>query len=176
MTTIITRLYADTAAAQTVVAALLAEGPSSATHQVITKDGAGSAAERMHAARIGAELALRLDRVPLASAMYAAVLADKAVPWAKLGLARVLDAAADLYRACNREDGAAGKSSVEVSVPLMGRNMLALAPGRPYSNAKKQVSVSPPTVCVRAFWLLARRHFAHTFFFYVRVLSFHRGH
>ena len=46
-----------------------------------------------HAARIGAELALRLDRVPLASAMYAAVLADKAVPWAKLGLARVLDAA-----------------------------------------------------------------------------------
>lgn len=46
-----------------------------------------------HAARIGAELALRLDRVPLASAMYAAVLADKAVPWAKLGLARGLDAA-----------------------------------------------------------------------------------
>ena len=46
-----------------------------------------------HAARIGAELALRLNQVPLASAMYAAVLADKAVPWAKLGLARVLDAA-----------------------------------------------------------------------------------
>lgn len=44
------------------------------------------------AARIGAELALLLDRVPLASAMYAAVLADKAVPWAKLGLARSLDA------------------------------------------------------------------------------------
>ena len=57
MTTIITRLYADTAAAQTVVAALLAEGPSSATHQVITKDGAGSAAERMHAARVGATAA-----------------------------------------------------------------------------------------------------------------------
>ena len=46
-----------------------------------------------HAARVGAELALRLNQVPLASAMYAAVLADKAVPWAKLGLARVLDAA-----------------------------------------------------------------------------------
>ena len=53
MTTIITRLYADTAAAQTVVAALLAEGPSSATHQVITKDGAGSVADRLHAARVG---------------------------------------------------------------------------------------------------------------------------
>ena len=46
-----------------------------------------------HAARIGAELAIRLERLPLANAMYAAVLADKAVPWAKLGLARVLQAA-----------------------------------------------------------------------------------
>ncbi len=45
-----------------------------------------------HAARLGAELALRLEQLPLASAMYAAVLADKAVPWAKLGLARVLQA------------------------------------------------------------------------------------
>ena len=45
-----------------------------------------------HAARIGAELAIRLERLPLANAMYAAVLADKAVPWAKLGLARVLQA------------------------------------------------------------------------------------
>jgi len=45
-----------------------------------------------HAARIGAELAIRLEQLPLASAMYAAVLADKAVPWAKLGLARVLQA------------------------------------------------------------------------------------
>lgn len=54
MTTIITRLYADAAAAQSVVAALLAEGHSSATVQVITKDGAGSAADRMHAARVGA--------------------------------------------------------------------------------------------------------------------------
>lgn len=45
-----------------------------------------------YAARIGAELALRLDQLTLAHAMYAAVLADKAVPWAKLGLARVLQA------------------------------------------------------------------------------------
>ncbi len=46
-----------------------------------------------HAARIGAELAIRLEQLPLAQAMYAAVVADKAVPWAKLGLARVLEAA-----------------------------------------------------------------------------------
>ncbi len=48
-----------------------------------------------HAARIGAELAIRLEQLPLANAMYAAVLADKAVPWAKLGLARVLQAGGD---------------------------------------------------------------------------------
>ena len=71
MTTIITRLYADAAAAQTVVAALLAEGPSSATHQVITKDGAGSAAERMHAARIGATAA-RAYAGPVAEGRFGA--------------------------------------------------------------------------------------------------------
>jgi len=52
-----------------------------------------------YAARIGAELALRLEQLALADAMYAAVLADKAVPWAKLGLARVLQAGGDAVRA-----------------------------------------------------------------------------
>jgi DNA-binding response OmpR family regulator len=51
------------------------------------------------AARLGAELALRLDQLPLANAMYAAVLDDKAVPWAKLGLARVLQAGGEAGRA-----------------------------------------------------------------------------
>ncbi len=51
------------------------------------------------AARIGAELALRLDQLALADAMFAAVLADKAVPWAKLGLARVLQAGGDTSQA-----------------------------------------------------------------------------
>lgn len=44
------------------------------------------------AARFGAELAIKLDQLPLATTMFEAVLADKAVPWARLGLARVLDA------------------------------------------------------------------------------------
>ncbi len=52
-----------------------------------------------HAARIGAELAIRLEQLPLANAMYAAVLADKAVPWAKLGLARVLQAGGESMQA-----------------------------------------------------------------------------
>jgi DNA-binding response OmpR family regulator len=45
-----------------------------------------------HAARIGAELAIRLEKLSLATAMVEAVWADRAVPWAKLGLARVLAA------------------------------------------------------------------------------------
>jgi hypothetical protein len=57
MTTIITRLYADAAAAQTVVAALLEEGHSSATVDILTRDGAGPVADRMQAARVGAAAA-----------------------------------------------------------------------------------------------------------------------
>ncbi len=45
-----------------------------------------------HAARLGAELALRLDKAALASKLFENVLAVKAVPWAKLGLARTLAA------------------------------------------------------------------------------------
>ena len=44
------------------------------------------------AARIGAELALRTQQLGLAQEMFDAVVADKAVPWAKLGLARALEA------------------------------------------------------------------------------------
>lgn len=44
------------------------------------------------AARIGAELAIRQGQMLLAAAMFDAVIADRAVPWAKLGIARVLEA------------------------------------------------------------------------------------
>lgn len=43
-----------------------------------------------HAARLGAELALRLDRAALAWELFESVLAVRAVPWARLGLARAL--------------------------------------------------------------------------------------
>lgn len=45
-----------------------------------------------HAARVGAEVAIRLERLALATAMFEAVVEDKAVPWARLGIARVMDA------------------------------------------------------------------------------------
>ncbi len=44
------------------------------------------------AARMGAELALRLDKPALASQLFESVLAVKAVPWARLGIARTLAA------------------------------------------------------------------------------------
>jgi Tetratricopeptide repeat-like domain len=44
------------------------------------------------AARIGAELAIRQGQMALAAAMFEAVINDRAVPWAKLGIARVLEA------------------------------------------------------------------------------------
>lgn len=52
MTTIITRLYSDVAAAQAVVAALTSNGHRPSTIDVITKDGAAPALDRMHAARV----------------------------------------------------------------------------------------------------------------------------
>lgn len=42
----------------------------------------------LYAARIGAELLLRLGKYPEAQQMYEAIVAAKTVPWAKLGVAR----------------------------------------------------------------------------------------
>jgi DNA-binding response OmpR family regulator len=53
------------------------------------------------AARLGAELALRLDRASLASELFASVLAVKAVPWAKLGIARTLVASSQAQAAAS---------------------------------------------------------------------------
>lgn len=49
-----------------------------------------------HAARLGAELALRLDRAGLAWQLFEPVLSVRAVPWARLGIARTLAAPAAL--------------------------------------------------------------------------------
>jgi len=42
----------------------------------------------LYAARVGAELLLRLDRCAEAQTLYQAVIAAKTMPWAKLGVAR----------------------------------------------------------------------------------------
>jgi hypothetical protein len=57
MTTIITRLYPNTAAAQAVVNALLESGHDQDTIDVIARDGASNAMDRMRHARVGAAAA-----------------------------------------------------------------------------------------------------------------------
>jgi len=59
-----------------------------------------SATYRVYAARIASELYLRLGRLDAARRMLEAVLAFKAVPWAKLGLARLDLRDADTGKAC----------------------------------------------------------------------------
>jgi hypothetical protein len=57
MTTIITRLYADTSTARSVAQTLIAQGHAQDTVDVITRDGAGDLASRMKAARVRAAAA-----------------------------------------------------------------------------------------------------------------------
>ncbi|MDM4766320.1 response regulator [Pelomonas sp. SE-A7] len=55
---------------------------------------------RVYAARIGSELYLRLNQLDAAKRMLEALLASKAVPWARLGLARIELSTADSATAC----------------------------------------------------------------------------
>lgn len=96
--------YSEADLEERLMRALARKDAMKAAHQAVEdgrwEDGLRECEERFlargahwsHAARLGAELAIRLGRLPLASAMFEAVLADRAVPWAKLGIARVLDA------------------------------------------------------------------------------------
>ncbi|MEO6276619.1 response regulator [Roseateles sp.] len=53
----------------------------------------------LYAARIGAELLLRLKRFPDAKILYEAIIAAKTVPWARLGVARTEAASGNLQAA-----------------------------------------------------------------------------
>ena len=84
MTTIITRLYADAATARNVASALMARGLDQDLIDVVGMDGAGSVAERLHAAEVA----------PVAAAAYAAAMAKGntlvvvRAPFAPMGTAR----------------------------------------------------------------------------------------
>lgn len=65
--------------------------------EAMFRDNTGYA---VYAARIASELYLRLGRLDAARRMLEAVLAYKAVPWAKLGLARLDLSGADTDKAC----------------------------------------------------------------------------
>ncbi|WP_457427137.1 response regulator [Roseateles sp. P5_E7] len=55
---------------------------------------------KVYAARIGSELYLRLGQLDAARRMFEALLAYKAVPWARLGLAKIDLGGADTEKAC----------------------------------------------------------------------------
>jgi hypothetical protein len=84
MTTIITRLYPDTATARAVAGALTASGHAVDTVEVIARDGAADVASRMRAARVH----------PDAAALYAPAVTGGATllvvraPFAPMGAAR----------------------------------------------------------------------------------------
>jgi hypothetical protein len=84
MTTIITRLYADTATARAAAQALIGRGHGEDTISIVTKDGDGSAADRMRALRVsGASAAAYAPHVAKGAALLVV-----AAPFNPIGAAR----------------------------------------------------------------------------------------
>ena len=75
MTTIITRLYSNKAAAQTVVNALVSKGHHPSTIDIISGDSGGTAAQRMRNARVGAAKAAFFPSISL-TGLYGGVSGD----------------------------------------------------------------------------------------------------
>lgn len=84
MTTIITRLYPDTATAQSVAAALMAEGHDEGYVDVIGKDGEGDVMARLHHARVNA-VSRKAYAPGIAKGNYLVVVR---APFAPMGAAR----------------------------------------------------------------------------------------
>ena len=84
MTTIITRLFADAAAAKMAVDALLGRDHDPSTINVITASGAGSVAERLRATRVAPEAAAIYARLVEAGNVLVVV----AAPFNPIGTAR----------------------------------------------------------------------------------------
>ncbi|HEY2928309.1 response regulator, partial [Piscinibacter sp.] len=76
----------------------------------------------LYAARIGAELYLRLDKHAEAQTLYAAVVEARALPWAKLGIARVQLAAGQIAPARRTLDALVGEMPQHAdSYDVLGR-------------------------------------------------------
>lgn len=82
------------------VFAAIESGDFAAAAQLCEAIFAASSTYKVYAARIGSELYLRLGQIDAARRMFEALLAFKAVPWARLGLAKIDLANADTQEAC----------------------------------------------------------------------------
>ena len=81
----------------------------------------------LYAARVGAELLLRLERYDEAQALYEAVVAAKTLPWAKLGVARTQVEAGRLVQATTTLEKLIGEDASFVDAyDVMGRAQFEL--------------------------------------------------
>lgn len=100
------------------------------------------------AARVGAELALRHERPALAASFYEAVLADRPLPWARLGVARALDASEKKAEAAAAiEAFLAAEPSYADAYDVLGRLHAELGDFRAALNAcAKAREITPASV------------------------------
>jgi len=90
----------------------------------------------LYAARIGAELYLRLDKHTQAQALYAAVVDARALPWAKLGIARTQLASGQIVPARRTLDAMIGEMPQYAdSYDVLGRVLVNRATCRPLSKS-----------------------------------------
>jgi hypothetical protein len=128
MTTIITRLYADSSTARSVVSSLIAQGHAQDTVDVITRDGAGDLAERLKASRV---------RNAAASAYAPAIEGGNALvvvraPFAPMGAARhamkIVDRTASIkVGVADENDYVREQPRVEVKNTLIAGNPLVMS-------------------------------------------------
>jgi hypothetical protein len=127
MTTIITRLYADTSTARAVASALIAQGHAQDTVDVITRDGGGDLAARMRSSRV--RNAASAAYAPAVEGGHALVVVR--APFAPMGAARhamkIVDKTASIkVGVADENDYVREQPRVEVKNTLLEGNPLVM--------------------------------------------------
>jgi hypothetical protein len=120
MTTIITRLYADATAARGVVSALMARGIDQDLIDVISREGAGSAEDRLCAASVSPAVAAATSGAMTGGRTAVVVRA----PFAPMGTAR--NAMRTMDRTPSIDVGVPGSEYIRVSPSLNNRDSVML--------------------------------------------------
>ena len=102
----------------------------------------------LYAARVGAELLLRLERYDDAQALYQAVVAAKTLPWAKLGVARTQVEAGRLVQATTTLEKLIGEDASFVDAyDVMGRAQFELGQfDKALTTYKLAASLTPSSI------------------------------
>lgn len=102
----------------------------------------------LYAARVGAELLLRLERYSEAQALYQAVIAAKTLPWAKLGIARAQLEAGQITQATSTLERLINADPAFVDAyDIMGRAQIELGQfDRALATFKMASSLTPASI------------------------------